>query len=657
MDFLTENKRFSFKIGGVNAWETSYKAEQIHKGGKFVTVYRFENGLKVTNIAEKYEDFGAYEWVNYFENTSDKNTEIISELYDCDCLLPAEHEENRRQTAYLPDKNTATKIYSPSGSTWENKEFYCNVDEVRNNGRVNHIYPGVTKHYSASNGRSSEAKAPFFNIHKNGKGYIVAIGWSGQWNCDIGRTNDGITLKTKIEDTHFYLCPGESFRTSSVAILPYTADFSDSQNLWRRFVKDKISPLGKGNRPQFPPVCTMLWGGMKSESMLKTVSALCEKEIGTDCVWLDAGWYGGDTMPTENEHEGDWWAHTGDWTVSPNVHPNGLRDVAKAVHDAGKKFLLWFEPERVEKNVPIAASHPEYFFGNPKAVSFMLNLGDGNAWKYCFDMLSEKIELLEIDWLRIDYNFGPLGFWRNSDEEDRVGISEIKYVNGFYKLWDSLLERFPQLMIDDCASGGRRIDFETLKRSVPLWRSDYQCHANYDVIGAQCHNQSFNTWLPFSGTGVGRGCDEYRVRSAYSSGTAFQTLYSADDMLEGFEEKTAFMKKYAAEAIRVRPYFSEDFYPLTELSENTDAWCANQFNRSSFGDGIVQIFRRENSPYETATFKLRGLEANKKYIFTDADGSSEFTADGEILLNEGLKLTVEKKRTAKIYFYREVSEE
>lgn len=99
---------------------------------------------------------------------------------------------------------------------------------------------------------------------------------------------------------------------------------------------------------------------------------------------------------------------------------------------------------------------------------------------------------------------------------DRFYKAAVVGTSGFYKLWDSLLERFPNLMIDDCASGGRRIDLETLKRSVPLWRSDYQCHANYDVIGAQCHNQSFNTWLPFSGTGVGRGCDEYRVRSAYS---------------------------------------------------------------------------------------------------------------------------------------------
>ena len=64
---------------------------------------------------------------------------------------------------------------------------------------------------------------------------------------------------------------------------------------------------------------------------------------------------------------------------------------------------------------------------------------------------------------------------------------------GMYRLWDALLEKFPHLIIDNCSSGGHRIDIETLRRSVPLWRSDYQCLANYASRGAQCHHLSFNT--------------------------------------------------------------------------------------------------------------------------------------------------------------------
>ncbi len=96
-------------------------------------------------------------------------------------------------------------------------------------------------------------------------------------------------------------------------------------------------------------------------------------------------------------------------------------------------------------------------------------------------MLKEHISELKPDCLRIDFNFSPLPFWRENDAQDRNGITEIKYINAFYRLWNILPDQFPNLIIDNCASGGRRIDIETLKRSVPLWRSDLVCPANYSV--------------------------------------------------------------------------------------------------------------------------------------------------------------------------------
>ncbi len=114
-----------------------------------------------------------------------------------------------------------------------------------------------------------------------------------------------------------------------------------------------------------------------------------------------------------------------------------------------------------------------------------MNLGDESAWNYCFDTLAELIEKLNLHYYRQDFNILPLPYWRKNDTQDRIGISEIKHIMGLYRLWDALLERFPHLMIDNCASGGRRIDIETLRRSVPLWRSDAQCPANYRCEIAQ----------------------------------------------------------------------------------------------------------------------------------------------------------------------------
>lgn len=653
MDFLKNNRRFSFKLGGSDAFDSEYTTEVSERGNELITVYTFKNGLKVTNIAKKYDNPLAYEWVNYFENTSDEQSEVISELWDGDCTLPIEYEDYRKWVAYFPDCETSTKIYAPTGSNWCRDEFYCDVNKLVNNSYVNIVFPGEEKHYSASNGRSSEQNAPFFNIHKNGKGYIFAIGWSGQWNCEIKRTNDSITFKSKIEDTNFRLMPHEKFRTSSVVFMPYTGDFVTSQNIWRKLVKENFSLIGSDGRDKYAPLCAGIWGGMTTDSVMERIEKIKKHSLPFEYIWMDAGWYGENTQATPDEFEGDWWAHTGDWRVSRNIHPQELTDVSKAVHAAGMKFLLWFEPERVRKSTPIDKEHIEYllFAENPDEENRLLNLGNDEAWEYCRKTLAGLIEKLNIDCLRIDYNFNPLEYWRNNDTADRKGISEIKYINGLYKLWDCLLEQFPHMIIDDCASGGRRIDIETLRRSVPLWRSDLHCPANYNIEYVQCHHQNYNTWMPYSGTGTGRPYDEYRIRSAYAAGLTAEYSFSASEPFADSAEKVDFIKKYTAEYLKVRPYFSEDFYPLTESTSNSDVWFANQFDRPSENDGIVQIFVRERTPYDTAIFKLHNVREDKTYVFTDADGG-EFTVSGKTLIADGFKVTIPEKRKAKIYFYK-----
>lgn len=653
MDFLKNNKRLSFNLGGVCAWERKYKTEITQNGNELVTKYFFENGLVVVNIARKYEKFGVYEWVNYFENASSEPSEIISALWDCDVALSMPYENDRQAEAYFPDAESATKVCAPNGSTWSQKEFYCDEDEMSDSRRLNHIYPGETKTYSASGGRSSEARAPFFNISKRGEGYIVAVGWTGQWRCEIKRTNDAVNVKTGIEGTNFRVLPGEKFRTSSVAIMPYRGDKDRSHNLWRRFIKEEITPIGKDKANKFAPLCASVWGGMPSEEVLSRVEKIKDNALMFEYVWMDAGWYGIDTKPTKNEFEGDWGQHTGDWRVSPLVHKNGLKDVSEAIHGAGMKFLLWFEPERVIRSTPIVKEHPEYFLFYEDYDNALLNLGDENAWRYCFDTLCGMIKGLHIDCYRQDFNMLPLGYWQKNDGEERKGITEIKHINGLYRLWDELLKKFPGLLIDNCASGGRRIDIETLKRSVPLWRSDEQCPANYDTEAVQNHNLTFNLWMPFSGTGSGRLYDEYRIRSSYAAGLTTNYSFS---MTEGFcdsAEKTAFIKKYTEEYLKIRPYLSEDFYPLTEVTGNLDVWCAMQFHDEKSGEGAVEAFRRERSPYEKARFKLKGLNVNANYLFTDADGG-EFVISGKTLCESGFAPEITQKRKAKIYFYKEI---
>lgn len=656
MAWKKNDQRFSFLYDGKCFWDYAMQTSVKQEKDGLITEYLLKDGLKVTNIVKKYADFDALEWVTWFENAGDKPTGIISDLYDCDAVIPFEHENPRKWCAYPADTEKSMKVYSPSGSKSEIGEFYCDVDEDYYNEYFNYIHPGEQKEYKTDKGRSSNQKAPFFNIFRQGKGVIFAIGWTGQWNCRISRSEDFVNIKTKIEDTHFRLLAGEKIRTSSIVIMNYECSYDEAQNKWRRLVKKHFSLIGQKGRDTYAPFCAGIWGGMSSEGVINRINAIRENELPFEYIWMDAGWYGTSKQESPDEFEGDWAIYTGDWRVNPTHHPDGLLDVTKAIRQAGLKFLLWFEPERADSRTPAVSMYPGYFIGSPNdnEKSVLLNLGDENAWQYCFDLLSEKIETLGIDCYRQDFNIDPLAFWRKNDSWDRKGITEIKHIMGLYRLWDALLEKFPHLIIDNCSSGGRRIDIETLRRSVPLWRSDAQCPANYPPKISQAHNMTFGTWMPYSGTGTGREWgDVYRIRSAYASGMTTNYSFSEREAFGNDPKQMEWLKKYGAEYLRVRPYLSCDFYPLTELVSGDDSWCASQYSRTDENDGIVQVFKRPKSPYTTASFELRGIKSDKTYQFTDADDDSVFEVSGECLLKEGLTITIKETRVAKLYFYIE----
>lgn len=648
-----KNKHFSFIYGDI-PFKKIDAEKSVQKSGNVTTsTFYFKDGLKIIHTVKDYEEFDACEWVTWFENTSDKPSQIISKLWDCDAEIPLKGGRRLSYTAYLPDKNEATVINSPKGSTWDSDEFFCDSYLLSGNNYVNHIYISQTKEYRNNGGRSSDGKAPFFNIHTKDEGVIAAIGWSGQWNCQITRNETGINFKSGIENVHFRLLPHEKIRTSSVVIMKYSGKSIDGQNKWRRLVKKHFSLIGSCGRPNFLPVCAGVWGGMSDKNIFERLDAIKKNDLPFECIWMDAGWYGGEAVgETPDEFEGDWGIHTGDWRINA-AHPNKLTDVSKAIHDAGMKFLLWFEPERVIKGTPTAIEHPEYFIKlNDECNDLLLDLGNEEAYEYCFNTISQKIKELEIDCYRQDFNFSPLPYWQKKDAPDRNGITQIKHIMGLYRLWDSLLAEFPHLIIDNCASGGRRIDIETLRRSVPLWRSDFTCPANYPANSNQLHNVSFGAWMPYSGTGSGRIYDTYIARSAYAGSMTTNYTFSARESFGDDPQKIAWLKTMLENYKRTREYFYADIYPLSKFNAADDVWFAVQYNRPEKGDGMIQMFKRENSCAVISRYKLCALDVSEDYVICDIDGSDERILGGKELSQKGFEVTIDKPYEAKIYFYK-----
>ena len=181
----------------------------------------------------------------------------------------------------------------------------------------------------------------------------------------------------------------------------------------------------------------------------------------------------------------------------------------------------------------------------------------------------------------------PCHYWEKNDKPDRIGISEIRHIEGLYAYWDSLLVRFPDLLIDNCASGGRRLDIETTTRSAPLWRTDYQYG---EPNGYQCHTYGLNFYLPIHGTAIYKS-ENYTFRSGLGATAVMNWEVTGRN-----SESIPAMQKSIMEYKFLRPYFYGDYYPLTGTDELTqdDIWLAYQMNRPSAGDGIIVAFRRKD---------------------------------------------------------------
>ena len=322
-----------------------------------------------------------------------------------------------------------------------------------------------------------------------------------------------------------------------------------------------------------------------------------------------------------------------------------MRPISDAVKRMGMGLILWFEPERVHQGTWLDREHHDWVLRLPDNPNGLLDLGHPQARRWLTEHISEMIEREGISIYRQDFNIDPLPFWRATDAPDRQGITEIRHIEGLYALWDELLARHPGLTIDNCASGGRRIDLETTSRSIPLWRTDYQY---FEPNGYQCHTYGLNFYLPCSGTGNDTP-DTYAFRSSMNCALVLGwNLYLPDFPVEQ-------ARSLIAEFKRARPFFYGDYYPLTPHSTDDDAWMAYQFHREDMKQGMFLAFRRPDSPRPSLRLKPGGLHPGARYELSFQDTGTSRTATGQELAN-GIDVTIEDAPGSLLVTYRQCSE-
>jgi alpha-galactosidase len=591
-------------------------------------------GLEVRCDITQYKDFPAVEWVLRFTNRGNKPTPILHNV------LPL-------NVDFINSDGGATyRLRYSLGSHERTDDFRPFETKV--------VSPAETLTFAPVGGRSSDGYLPFFNLQTDKGGVCLGVGWTGQWQATFRENDDrAMNVRAGMEFTHFKLEPGESVRTPAILLVFWDGDDSlRGQNLLRGTLRDHFSPRPSGKPVEVPlsisAHATYAFEKTTSDNMVRLIEQFASKDAGFDTFWIDTGWF---ELINEN-----WARSVGNFDPDKSRYPEGMKPVSDAAHKHGMKFLLWFEPERVMPDTWMMKTHPDWVIKPPPTIPFdfnyeffdgfhLLDLGNEEALKWLITKTISQIRDMGVDVYRQDFNMYPLHYWRSNESADRLGIHEMHYVEGLYRLWDALLAEYPQLLIDNCASGGRRIDFETLRRSVPLFRSDMVFRS---PLSNQCQELGLSEWIPYHGVGAVT-VDPYAFRSGL--GAVFNTAFNVRIGKEAWKKVAAMMKQYRT----FRDAYVGDFYPLSPYSLSTTAQLAWQFDRPDLGEGLVQAFRREECPTDSIEVKLQGLEASARYSVTNLDNPDDAkTLLGSELIERGIRISLPANPSAAIVLYKKL---
>lgn len=444
--------------------------------------------------------------------------------------------------------------------------------------------------------------------------------------------------------------------------------------MWRRWNADHVMPPPSGRllTPLLQVAATDdgpggEFTGATEQNQLDYQGRFVDAGIGYDIWWIDAGWYDCHD-PSDGEVD---WCVTGTWAPDGQRFPNGLAAVGAAARSHGAQLLLWFEPERVFPGTALDREHPDWMLDRPVPTpppgasprwwrqrgSRLLDLGQSACRRWLVEHVGTLVEEYELGVYRQDFNITPLEFWEQHDEDEGSGLSENLHVQNYLEFFDALLERYPHLFIDSCASGGRRNDLETMRRAVPLHYTDYGYGEHPVKVDFQ---RTLYEWLPYfremtlswdleESTAAGLDASEldsfaFHCALAPMLGLSLDIRRLGDYDLDLVHKMIAIWRRAAP--LVLRGYY----YALTPPGRTGTEWVGRQFCSADGHSGFVQLIRHARCKETACHVSLRRVRAERRYRFEEAESGIWRECAGNELAEDGFDLEL-APRSGSIWFY------
>ena len=324
-------------------------------------------------------------------------------------------------------------------------------------------------------GISSHQEHPFLAVVSEDagedRGEVLGLSfvYSGNFTAEVERTqHDMLRVGMGISDYNFSwkLEPGENFTAPEVLLTYSSEGFGGMSRTYHELFRNHLirSPYLHKKRPILINNWEATYFDFNLEKLLQI--ARVAKSAGIEMLVMDDGWFG--KRSSDN-------CSLGDWVVNEEKLPGGMKKLADAVNEIGLDLGVWFEPEMVSPDSDLYRAHPDWALAIPGReaslcrTQFVLDLTRPEVRDYVVESVSAVLRSANIKYVKWDMN-RPL-----SDIGSRTTAGgEIlhRYMLGVYELQERILREFPELLLENCSSGGARFDPGMLYYSPQIWCSD-----------------------------------------------------------------------------------------------------------------------------------------------------------------------------------------
>lgn len=309
-----------------------------------------------------------------------------------------------------------------------------------------------------------------------GRAIGAVLCWNGNYKLVVETQEKKIHRFTAgIDDDHsdYTLKPGETFTTPVLAYAYSNEGLGGVSRAFHRWAMNGAVAHGKDDRK----ILLNSWEGVYMDVEQSKMEEMMDglKELGGELFVMDDGWFG-----TKHRRTVDKYA-LGDWKTDTVKLPKGVPALVSAATQRGLKFGIWIEPEMTNTLSELYEQHPDWIVCHPTrtprtgrgGTQLVLDLSNPKVQDFVFNvvdnLMKENPDLYYFKW---DANMDINTFGSHYLDGTKQSHLYVDYQLGLIKVLDRIRAKYPQLVMQDCASGGGRVNYGLMKYFDEFWVSD-----------------------------------------------------------------------------------------------------------------------------------------------------------------------------------------